>query len=164
MSESDKEILEESVHSFIENIIYRATTRNIRKSYNLSTPNHTSGLVSLIERILDLFTFNRQYKWQLDETYNIVPYLESHRRITLILITVSSILLITCSTLTIIVGMACVNSSEHNVAEPYIFQETGKSIISDRFHIIIIKYEFKYFRSVASVSWIIFDLYRWNNH
>ena len=74
MSESDKEILEESVHSFIENIIYRATTRNIRKSYNLSTPNHTSGLVSLIERILDLFTSNRQYKWQLDETYNIVPY------------------------------------------------------------------------------------------
>ena len=127
MSESEEEILKESVHNFIKKIIYRATTKKIRKSYNLSTPNYNSGLLSLIERILDLFTSNRQYKWQLDVTHNIVPYQESHRRITLILITISSILLIACSTLTIMVGIAYVNDSENILAEPYTFQDTGKS-------------------------------------
>ena len=122
MSELEEEILKESVHAFINSIIHRATIRNVRKS-----PHYKSGLLSLIERILDLFTSNRQYKWQIDETYNIIPYFESHQRLILLLLTVSSILLIACSILTIIVGTAYVKLSESISTKPYTFQETGNS-------------------------------------
>ena len=122
----EEETLIQSVHVFLNSIIHRATVKNVRK-----VSKHKLGLFSVIERILDLFTSNRQYKWQLDETHNIIPYFESHRRIILILITVSSILLITCVTLTLIVEIAYINDSEYILPKPYTFQETGKYINQD---------------------------------
>ena len=131
MIESKEEILEESVHSFIKSIIHRATTRNVRKSHNLPSLTHNSGFFYLIERILNLFTGNRRYKWHLDETYNVVPYLESHRRIILLLLNVSGILLTTCSILTMIVPLTYFDKSDITSAKPYIIQETGKTLKID---------------------------------
>ena len=122
----EEEKLKQSVHAFLDSIIHRAAVKDIRK-----LSKHKLGLFSVIERVLDLFTSNRQYKWQLDETHNIIPYFESHRRIILILITVSSILLIACVTLTFIVEIAYINDSEYVLPKPYTFQETGKYINQD---------------------------------
>ena len=121
-----EEKLKQSVHAFLDSIIHRAGVKDIRK-----LSKHKLGLFSVIERVLDLFTSNRQYKWQLDETHNIIPYFESHQRIILILITVSSILLISCVTLTLIVEIAYLNYSEYILPKPYTFQETGKYINQD---------------------------------
>ena len=127
----EEEKLKQSVHAFLNSIIHRATVKNVRK-----LSKHKLGLFSVIERILDLFTSSRQYKWQLDETHNIIPYFESHQRIILILVTVSSILLITCVTLTLIVEIAYINDSEYILPKPYTFQETGKYINQDQFYIM----------------------------
>ena len=131
MNIREDEKLKQSVHAFLNSIIHRATVKNVRK-----LSKHKLGLFSVIERILDLFTSSRQYKWQLDETHNVIPYFESHRRIILILVTVSSILLITCVTLTLIVEIAYINDSEYILPKPYTFQETGKYINQDQFYIM----------------------------
>ena len=106
MREIKKGVLKDSVAvEFLESVIWQATfqdARNSSASSSLHKSNKNFGYLSLLDRILELFT-RKEYKWQIENSDNLVSYSESERRISLTLFILSIIFLMTSSILAIII-------------------------------------------------------------
>ena len=103
MAKSKEASVRNSVNNFIEKTIWKALLANRRRSSIVhSKRKDRLSFFDVFEQALDLFT-KKEYKWQIDKTDYIVPDEESLRRILIFLLILTTIVLITCTILTLIV-------------------------------------------------------------
>ena len=103
MTKSKEASVRNSVNKFIEKTIWKALLANRRRSSIVHSKRKDKvSFLDVFEKALDLFT-KKEYKWQIDKTDYIVPYEESLRRILIFLLILTTIVLITCTILTLIV-------------------------------------------------------------
>ena len=129
MSGIERRVIKDSgVLEFLESIIWQTDTDISSAS---SSPDDESNknlkYISLLERILDLFT-RKEYKWQIEKTDNI-SYSESEKRICLSLIIFSIIFLSICSFLSILLSSAFHEKTENASSNNYYIHEIGKSLL-----------------------------------
>ena len=103
MTKSKEASVRNSVNKFIEKTIWKALLANRRRSSIVHSKRKDKvSFLDVFEKALDLFT-KKEYKWQIDKTDYVVPYEESLRRILIFLLILTTIVLITCTILTLIV-------------------------------------------------------------
>ena len=129
MSEIEKGVLK--CHSvaveFLESVIWQATFRDARNSSassSLHKSNKNFGYLSLLDRILELFT-RKEYKWQIEDSDNLVSYSESERRISLTLFMLSIIFLMTSSILAIVIECTFQEKAMFTSSNNYYIHEIG---------------------------------------
>ena len=132
MSEIEKGVLKDSVAvEFLESIIWRATfqdSRHSSTSSSLHKANKNFGYISLLDRILDLFT-RKEYKWQIENSDNLVSYSESERRISLTLFILSIIFLMTSSIVAIVIECTFQEKAMFISSNNYYIHEIGMRIL-----------------------------------
>ena len=94
-----KGIHQSYVVSFVSNIIWRVSHENVKNSPN-NKPQKRTAFLYWFERAIDLFT-KKDRVWQIDNTFGLVTYEESVKRIIIFALTLTTTSLLTCTLLTI---------------------------------------------------------------
>ena len=89
----------------------------------MSQSNKKLSFFSLIENVLELFT-KKYFKWQI-ENNDTVPYTESEKRLSWLLLLLSVISIVTCTTLAIILDCEHEEESANNSVDSYYIEKTG---------------------------------------
>ena len=88
MTEIDNVKERKSIRKFIDKIIWQASLANRRKSsvylFNRPDSDNKVPFLTIFEQALDVFT-KKDYRWQIDKNEDVVPYVESERRIIILL-------------------------------------------------------------------------------
>ena len=89
----------------------------------MSQSNKKLSFFVLIENVLELFT-KKDFKWQI-ENNDTVPYTESEKRLSWLLLLLSVISIVTCTTLAIILDCEHEEESANNSVDSYYIEKTG---------------------------------------
>ena len=117
MTELDNVKERKSIRKFIDKIIWQASLANRRKSsvypFNRPDSDNKVPFLTIFEQALDVFT-KKDYRWQIYKNEDLVPYVESERRIIILLFILVGITLMTCNIMTAIVAITFSKETSKN--------------------------------------------------
>ena len=118
MTDLHESVERKSIRKVIDKIIWNASLANRRKSsvYPFHRPDseYKVPFLTIFEQALDVFT-KKDYRWQIDKNEDLVPYVESERRIIILLFILVGITLMTCNIMTAIVAITFSKETSKNL-------------------------------------------------
>ena len=82
-------------------------------AFNRPDSDNKVPFLTIFEQALDVFT-KKDYRWQIDKNEDLVPYVESERRIIILLFILVGITLMTCNIMTAIVAITFSKETSKN--------------------------------------------------